>query len=447
MAALLQATFATTLEVFDHPVKGRCIRSLVQLQPGDVVLRESAVAIAPDMEFETDIAQVRHFSEGACFHCAASGGGSSWPCEEGCEFAFCSPVCAEHHTVVHRSECAYVEAFKSLGSKESVAASRLLLASRVAAACEVHPEQKRRVDLLEDFSDAMAAHAGDVTAAYSRIQAAASAPGFVQCDEGFELQPCSVPTTLLSKVYMSSLSLEGPADRSILALLPAVSLCAHSCRANCHVAHGGSGTVALRAVAAISPGEEVTISYGVDLGASGEARRTELERTRCFVCSCDRCTSTTEASSWDASTRERCKALTSLSHSVQVDRNMEDLSTLMSMMEGNSDAVSCQAGRVVWRTLRAQYHVEAETMAVLAALEPLVEAAWPAHHPLKAQLYLEYARHLANTGGDEAEFLRCCTAAQANAEICFGPDSPEAETMKQQMIDGQSDHELRTAPS
>merc|ERR1712194_439765 len=115
-------------------------------------------------------------------------------------------------------------------------------------------------------------------------------------------------------------------------------------------------------------------------------------------------------------------------------------------MMGSSDAVSCQAGRVVWRTLRAQFHVEDETMEVLAALEPLVEAAWPAHHPLKGQLYLEYARLVANTGGDDALFSRLQILAQANAEICFGRDSIEAETMNQAMVDGQSEDGLRFAP-
>jgi len=158
---------------------------------------------------------------------------------------------------VHRAECSYVDAFKALAAKESTAASRLLLTSRVAAACETDAEKKRRVDLLEDFRDTMVTHAGGALAAYDRIDKVASAPGFVACDEGFELAPCSVPAAVQCKVHTSSLSLPGPGNRSIVALVPAVSLCAHSCLPNCHAVHEGAGIVTLRALSPISPGDEV----------------------------------------------------------------------------------------------------------------------------------------------------------------------------------------------
>eukprot|EP00445_Apocalathium_hangoei_P004747 CAMPEP_0203862738 /NCGR_PEP_ID=MMETSP0359-20131031/13765_1 /ASSEMBLY_ACC=CAM_ASM_000338 /TAXON_ID=268821 /ORGANISM="Scrippsiella Hangoei, Strain SHTV-5" /LENGTH=451 /DNA_ID=CAMNT_0050780181 /DNA_START=77 /DNA_END=1432 /DNA_ORIENTATION=+ len=443
--ALLPEAYASSVEVFDHPAKGRCLRSLVQRQPGDVVLREDAIATAPDLRFERIEGRVVHFIEHECFHCSGSlAGACAWPCEEGCDFTFCSPACGARHAEVHRAECAYVDALVALGARECVEASRLLLASRVAAA-SADAEQGQRVALLEGSCAALKAQAGVLVAAFERIEAAASAPDFVQADEGFELEPCMVQAEMLCKVQVNCLSLPGPAFRSVSALLSGASLCAHSCRPNCHVAHEGAGVVALRAVAPIAPGEEITISYLGDLGGSGEDRRAELARTRFFACTCERCGSASEAERWDSAPKERREVLARASHEVLVEREMELMKDLTDLLGGSPDAVALQAGRVAWRTLRAQFHVDDEIREILVALEPLFEACLPLYHPIKAQMYLEHARILATHGGDEVEFLRCCTAAQANADICFGPESVEAETMKEAMISGQTEQDFRAA--
>ncbi|CAE8588662.1 unnamed protein product [Polarella glacialis] len=446
----LPAAYASSVEVFEHPKKGRCLRSRVQLQPGSVVLREVAIATAPDLSVSDVDKRVVHFQASACFHCSGPiAGGCPWPCEEGCDYSFCSPQCYARLGHVHRAECPHVENIESLGLRKGVDAWRLLLAARATAACSEDPQQAKVVEALGSYCAVLVADAGGLLPTYMSIEEAAANPNFTPADEGFDAcEPCSVQAEMLCRVLMNSLPLPGPGGPTVMALLAATSLCSHSCRPNCHVAHEGAGTVALRAVSPISPGEELTISYLDDLGAFGEVRRAELLRTRYFKCVCERCTSAEEISGWDAAAPERKETLVAKVHAVVEERDMESLADLLALVHRSSDAVACEAGRCIWRTLRLQFHVEDELLELFSVLAPLLEAGLPAHHPIKAQLYLEFARGLALGGrGAEPEFLHALSAAQSNIDICFGADSAEAEKMKKELAEGQTDEQLRMAPT
>ncbi|XP_041038936.1 histone-lysine N-methyltransferase SMYD3 isoform X4 [Carcharodon carcharias] len=70
-------------------------------------------------------------------------------------------------------------------------------------------------------------------------------------------------------------------------LYPSMSLLNHSCDPNCVIVFEGK-QLQLHAVRQIQANEELTISY-IDVMATSQERRRQLEKQYCFACDCRRC--------------------------------------------------------------------------------------------------------------------------------------------------------------
>ncbi|XP_067901519.1 histone-lysine N-methyltransferase SMYD3 isoform X1 [Heterodontus francisci] len=70
-------------------------------------------------------------------------------------------------------------------------------------------------------------------------------------------------------------------------LYPSMSLLNHSCDPNCVIVFEGK-QLQLHAVRQIQANEELTVSY-IDVMATSQERRRQIEKQYCFVCDCKRC--------------------------------------------------------------------------------------------------------------------------------------------------------------
>ncbi|XP_067004060.1 SET domain-containing protein SmydA-8 [Anabrus simplex] len=239
------------------PLSGRGVFASRDLNPGDVVFRDVPLVLGP---------RSGSSSPPICVGCHTMGTSTLEACSHGCGLPVCSTACetAPHHL----AEC---QLLQRLGRTEW---SMHLLKTVTPLRCLLLPAREKQLLLC------LQAHYhpqhGFEQVEFLRGQAA-----FSPADERFLVQACCV-------LDANAFETVTPNGSSIRGLFPLAALMNHQCTPNTNYVYDEKNRMVVRAAVHIPAGTEITDSYTPLLWAT-LARRTRLEATKHFLCSCPRC--------------------------------------------------------------------------------------------------------------------------------------------------------------
>ncbi|KAL3148690.1 hypothetical protein ABBQ38_014104 [Trebouxia sp. C0009 RCD-2024] len=260
---------------------------------------------------------------------------ATYPCSRCHTAHYCSIYCLEKDTKAHNlsGECLLMQSNQSRSCAVRPFMREACLAARLLHQPSMQPPLQSNQDLLLDGHGPSGEEAEDLmtmaaAVAAARAQAAADATGAAveEADIASALTAvCQVATNALEVMPVllgqSASGLHaGPAGMGIpLAVYRLTSRLNHSCCPNAAYFFKPDGTVVVRSMRAIQPGEAVTISY-TDLLQTLDERQHNLLHRYAFTCCCERCLDDSPTpGDWflDAVAADDLEAATQLSEQVQ----------------------------------------------------------------------------------------------------------------------------------
>ncbi|KAJ3098398.1 hypothetical protein HDU97_004026 [Phlyctochytrium planicorne] len=299
------------VEITHSPASGRCLTATEHIEPGTTILLETPIAfsllkeatdrhcalcLSPVPFFEDE--SVPEFTGSMGFGPPPPGKGRSrYSCTKCIKQTFyCSQRCMDKDSERHKVECAVLKDLPGIAAMHKVDYTLLrLVLNIIGRPGETFLSSKETggaVRVPIEFLYDLGTHEEYQGVEWKRCVMSA-------CQDLSEHLPPSLATSaskllqLACRINVNSHVITSPTSqltRNIaVGMFPLVAIINHSCRPNCtYVTSGIDGTMSVRTLSHVSPGEELTLSY-VDLYASKQDRRRKLQDTKFFTCECKRC--------------------------------------------------------------------------------------------------------------------------------------------------------------
>ncbi|KAJ7989133.1 hypothetical protein DPEC_G00316360 [Dallia pectoralis] len=263
---------ALKLERFVSPGKGDGLRAKQRVKAGDLLYTAEPLACCVS----------NRCRNGVCHSCF-SRRETLLRCSQ-CKVArYCNVTCQKQGWSAHKKECKYLVSLHPRIPTDSVRlAARIIFgllcpSQNTAELYSLEEHMSHLCDMSEEKMEGLS-HLSSVLQLYIKQEQ----------HEIAQKTPPIDPVSLLAKVTCNCFTISDAELQEIgVGLYPSMSLLNHDCRPNCVMLFQGK-TLQLRAIRAIQPAEELTISYiGVLLPT--RERQTQLLDQYHFTCQCQRC--------------------------------------------------------------------------------------------------------------------------------------------------------------